>query len=721
MVAKTKRPLRYHLRFQVIPGRNVERDARVLGRLCREHGVEEVVLFFAGEEWNNGLLSKAEEDVWFEAVARTKRVLDRAGVVCSLNPWMTTLHCARARRFPKGRPFRPTVGANGVASGACASFADRKWQRYLADLYGRFSELGFRVIWVEDDFRYHNHGAELGWGGGFEPEVIARFEKKIGRRTTREEVVANILKPGKPHAWRALWMETWRELQLETASGLAKAVGARAPNAASLGLMSSHPSRHSQEGRDWRKLFAALSIDGRVAHRPHYAPYNDAVGRAEAYGILMLDVQRNFRPADAEVAPEVENFPFTAWSKSDTQTWAEMALALFYGSDALLLDLFPFCGNRADLEPAVWGMLDRSRPGLEWIAARFTPDLKTCGVGLPWHEDACAHVRTALGKSMDEIDASSFPPGYFLLSAGVPVSAGPQPVNAVFGPLAWAFPDDELRRMLGGGLLLDGVSAEILCQRGFAKEIGLASAKIVGREENAYSVEETISPRCGVERGLYYSVNLQKQLAVLRPARGAEAWTHVITAEKKPVGAGLVAFRNALGGRVVTLAATDPAGLALFDSRQTIYQNAVRFLTGDAFAMPLVTGGPRLMPIHLKGPSGEWLLVFNASADAARPVITLPAAARRPQATLLAPLVAPRPLPLAIRDGNRIEAKAEVPALGFAAVQLVNGDDSTVKAASVDVKRLKRLPDLTAFRASLKVTKGTLTASLLEMRNEERC
>lgn len=665
-----RRPLRYHLRFQIIPGRNIDRDARALARLCRKHRVEEVVLFFAAEEWNNGLLSKSEEDLWFDTLARAKRILDRAGVVCSLNPWMTTLHCARGRAFPKGRSFRPMVGPNGVASRACASFADPNWRRYLSDLYGRFAELGFRVLWVEDDFRFHNHGAELGWGGGFEPEAIARFEKKIDRKTTRQEVLANILKPGVPHPWRALWMQTWRELQLETAAELARAVAERAPNPARLGLMSSTPSRHTQEGRDWQKLFAALSIDGRVAHRPHYAPYSDAIGRTEAYGIMMLDIQRNFRPAGVEVAPEVENFPFTAWTKSDTQTWAEMALALLHGSDALLLDLFPFCANRADTEPAVWSLLDRSRPALEWIAARFTPDLKTCGIGLPWRQDAAAHVRTERGSAMDELDVSSFTPGYFLLSAGVPVSAGPQPLNAVFGPMAWVHPDDELRRMLSGGLLLDGIAAQILCLRGFAKHIGLASVELLDREESTYSLEEVLSPRLGAPVGHLFSVNLQKKLAALRPARGAQPWTRIITPERKPVGPGLVAFRNALGGRVVTLAATDPAGLPMSDARQALYQSAVRFLAPRAAAPVMVTGGPRLMPIHLKSSSAEWLLIFNAGADPARPVLTLPAPVRHAKATLLAPLAAPRPLPFVLRNGTHIETQADLPAFGFAAIAL---------------------------------------------------
>jgi hypothetical protein len=340
MSAGSSKPLRYHLRFQIAPGPNVERNARALARFCAERGVEEVVLFFAAEEWNNGLLSAEEEDLWFETVATAKKVLDEAGVVTSLNPWMTVLHTDRGRRFPPDRTFKPMESPLGEQSSACASFADPEWQTYVQNLYGRFARLGFRVLWVEDDFRYHNH-APLTWGGGFERGIIERFERKIGKPVAREELVSAILQPGTPHPWRRLWMETWRELHLEVARGIADVVLRNAPGRSELGLMSSHPSSHSVEGRDWKRLFEALAIDGEVAHRPHYAGYSEIPGRSRDYSIMMLDVQRNFRPKNAEVAPEVENFPFTAWSKSDAQTWSEMALCMFYGADALLLDLFP--------------------------------------------------------------------------------------------------------------------------------------------------------------------------------------------------------------------------------------------------------------------------------------------------------------------------------------------------------------------------------------------
>jgi len=667
-IDSSSKPLRYHLRFQIIPGKNVERDAHILANFCKKHGVEEVVLFFAAEEWNNGLLSAKEEDAWFATIKKTKSILDKAGVVTSLNPWMTVLHCARGRTFPQDRKFKPIVSPAGEVDKACASFADPNWQKYIYKLYGRFAKVGFRVVWVEDDFRYHNH-TPLTWGGGFEPEVLSHFAQKIGRRVSREEVLKNILKPGKPHPWRVKWMETWRGIQLEVAEGLAETVAENAPHKSKIGLMSSRPSTHSIEGRDWQKLFAAFSINGQVAHRPHCAGYGESPGKCKDYTIMMLDVQRNFRPPYCEVAPEVENFPFTNWNKSDSLTWAEMAFCMFYGSDALLLDLFPFSGNPADEEPQIGKLLDKSRPGLEWIYTKFSKDLRTQGVGIPWKEDAQAHVRTFEGQSLQELNATSFAPGSFLLPYGVPVSANPQRINAIFGSLAWAFNDRELQEMLSGGLLLDGVSADILCQRGFGQHVGVDFKRWVNREESKYATEKVTSKEAGLQEGLYFNANLIPCLSMIEPRPGAQEWTAIITPEKERFGAGIIVYENKLGGRIVTCAVPNPAGLPRSYQRQIIIQKAIDFLACGKFASAMVTGGAHLIPIHFTKENENFVVIFNGSPDTAKPVIRMDGLnAKSMQATLLVPLAKPVKVKVNVISKGKvviITSQTKIPYLGF--------------------------------------------------------
>lgn len=666
--ARARKAVRYHLRFQIMPGENVERDTEALAQFCTTHGVEEVVLFYAGEEWNDGLLSPAEENLWFDIVRRAKEILNGAGIVVSLNPWATVLHVDRGRRLPPGRGLQAAVSPAGEVATAVGSFGDPAWRTYIEDQFGRFAELGFRIIWVEDDFRYHNHGP-LTWGSGFEPAVLARFAAEVGYDVTREEVVTNILQPGEPHPWRTLWMKTWRELQLEAAAGMARAVANKAPGATRLGLMSSAPSVHSIEGRDWPALFAALGIDGRVAHRPHFVSYYSAPGRDRAHSIMMLEMQRQLRPARCEVAPEIENSAWTPWGKSDAEIWADMALAMFFGSDALLLNLFPMIGNPPEHHPRVGELLDCSRPALEWICERFPEPLGTCGVGLPWRQDAAERLHTIRGETLDELDATPFEPAYLLVPYGVPISSSPGSVNGLFGQLAWAFTDAEIEEMFSRGLFLDARSADILGQRGFSEEIGVRVEKWVGREEHRYSMEQFLTSETGVAPGLLFTVNLLPEIAVLEPLPGAREWTSIVTPTLERLGAGFVAFENDRGGRVVTTAMADPARLPRYDQRQIMVQRAVRFLAGDALSMALVAGSPYLLPIHFTAGNRHAVVVFNGGVDLAHPVLHLPGALDEPpQATLLAPLSEPAPAPaeISVADGETIvSVQCNVPYMAY--------------------------------------------------------
>lgn len=668
---------RYHLRFQILPGTEVRRDAKVLAEHCVRHRVEEVVLFFAAEEWNNGLLSRKDENVWFRTVREAKKVLEAHGISVSLNPWMTVLHSGCGRHFPADRKFRPMVSPSGEVSKACASFADPAWQKYLCNLYGRFASLGFRVIWVEDDFRYHNH-SPLDWGGGFEPGMLKRFSKKAGRLVSREALVKALLKPGSPHPWRALWMETWRETQLEAARALAASVAASAPGATKIGLMTSHPALHSTEGRKWDHFFEAFTLDGQVVHRPHFQHYREVTGPEVSYSFAMMDIQKDFRPPASEVAPEIENAYFTSWNKSDSLTWAHMTIAQLFGSDALLLDLFPFSGNSASTEPAVWSLLDRCRPALEWVGSRFSKNLETQGVGIPWRQDAQTRIRTSEGKSFQELylepDVMGHRASDFLMRYGVAVSLRQQTTNAVFGRLAWVFSDEEWRDLLKGGLLLDATSVEILCQRGFAKDVGVDFLGMAGREDDSYSLERVVSKECGVSPGFYSNMNIP-QIGKLRLRKGAKEWTEILRPDGSRVGAGTVAFENRQGGRVVTFAAADPNALARSNQRQAMVHSAVRFAAGRRAVPVLVAGGPYLMVEAFAKEGKRFVTVFNGSPDANRPLVRLHSdRPRKIAATLLKPLEKPAAACVSVtraRNGvATVTSLTPLPYLGFLVLEM---------------------------------------------------
>ncbi|MEV7401559.1 hypothetical protein AB0N93_14325 [Streptomyces sp. NPDC091267] len=643
-------PARYHLRFQVQPD-SAARQAEELAAFCRDSDVAEVVLLLAAEEFHGGHPTPAEEDRLYETTAAAAAVLREAGVEVSLNPWVTTGHADRGRRGRHG--FAPMVGADGTAAAGQASFACPRWRSWLTAHYARFAGLGFRVLWLEDDFRFHNH-APLEWGGGFEPLMLARFAELAGRPVERTELVATVTAPGEPHPWRALLQQTWNEAQLEVATEVAEAVGKHSGGRSRLGLMSSLPSVHAVEGRDWPALFDALSIEGQVVQRPHFAPYSDAPGRTLSGSVWLLESQRALRPAGVRVEPEIENWPHTAWSKSDTQTWSELVTAQLSGADALFLNLHPSQSGHARRYPRIASLLRRSRPALDHVADLHHDELGTLGVGVPVPPNAPGHVRTRRSGHLADLAVDPGPSADFLLRHGVPVTAGAAPVQALFGEAADAFDDATLHHMLSGGLLLDGVAADLLTRRGFGQFLPATVTELVDREAASepgpYSLERVLTPPPSVVDtdgvDLFLSVNLQPALARLRPAEGAEVWSEVLTPDLRPWGAGRCVGDNALGGRVAVLAATAPHLLPYNDDGQALLHALVRRLEGDTPTLPLVSGGPYLIPRLARTAHARRLAIANGSADPARPRISLPDTTGPADATLLAPLTTPAPATL---------------------------------------------------------------------------
>ncbi|MGH4031966.1 hypothetical protein ACQB60_23880 [Actinomycetota bacterium Odt1-20B] len=671
-MAPGPRGARYHLRFQIRPSGHVAEDAAALAKACGAAGVDEVVLLLAAEEAHPGHLAGAAEDRWYDTVAEARDVLAAEGVGVSLNPWVTVGHADRGRRDPHG--FAPMVSPTGQVAAAQASFACPRWREWLYAHYGRFAGLGLRVLWIEDDFRIHNH-APLDWGGGFEPLMLERLSALAGEPVTREAAARAFTAPGPPHPWRRLLQQVWRTAQLEVADTLSRVVADRSAGRSRLGLMSSRPDLSSAEGRDWPALFQALAaVDGHVVHRPHFAPYADAPGRGLTSGFWSLELQRTLRPPAATTEPEIENWPHTSWAKSDTQTWSELVTAQLHGADALLLNLYPTHGARPERYPEVESLLRRARPALDWTAARTDRSPQPLGVGLPFRQDAASRVR-APGPRIADLAVDPEPAADFLLGYGVPVTAEPAPVQALFGRLADAFDDDELLALLGGGLLLDGTAAAILAARGFADLLGVRVRGVVGREEDDRSGPYASEHVGEVPEGhlpdadAVLSVDVQPALARLDAAEGATVLTGVRTPDGRPWGVGRSAYVNRLGGRVVVLAGTEPRALARSDTGRRLVHAAIRFLEGEHPTLPLVSGGPHLIPRLTRNDGTHRLALANGSADPVRPRVawpdTAPEAAR---ATLLAPLAPPRDVPLT-RDGNSLRPQGHVPYYGWVWVE----------------------------------------------------
>ena len=215
--------------------------------------------------------------------------------------------------------WQPMVDPNGMQAAAVVCPLDPGWREYYGEALRLYAKERFRVIWVDDDIRYHNHGP-LAWGGCFCALHVAEFNRRAGvegRRARRSSATAR--RRAFPHPWREIWMDMWDELHCNMLSGWREIV---AKEGCRLGLMSSGMYAHAAKGRRWDRWWKAFGGGGEPVHRPHYFSYGNNPGRSCPAPFAGLDQNRVVQPAQVESGPEIECFPYGRWNKSFRQTGA---------------------------------------------------------------------------------------------------------------------------------------------------------------------------------------------------------------------------------------------------------------------------------------------------------------------------------------------------------------------------------------------------------------
>ena len=638
---KTNELVKYELRFQILPNQFAVQRAKELVKFCLQHRVPSVLLFFNAEEWNRGHVTEKETRQLTAMFRNIIPLFRKAGLGVSLNPWNTTLHRDGGRSLRAGQNFNLMVLSSGKKAKAIVSFACQRWRKYIAKLFGRMAGLDFDVLWIEDDFRFHNHGP-LDWGGDFSPAMLKLFSVRVGRNVSRDEVIKKVLQPGKPHPWRKLWLSLWRECSEKTAGAIRDAVVSANPDAR-MGLMSSNPDVHAVEGRDWLGLFQALAIGGEARHRPHFANYGEVVGRGLFYSYSQLDVQKRFRPPWVESHPEIENFPFSRFKKSDTQTFIQMALAKIMGSEGLLLDLHPMTGISVLDEPGIGELLDKSYPALDWLGKHFNRDMISQGVGVPFIPTNPLERRLQPGATFQDLAILSEFPGSVLGSCGITFQRDFSPaVNVIWGSNAWGLTNEQVRQCLACGLWLDAEAAEILVKRGYGKYLGIKVDGWLEREKSLYSVERIASLKTGVRIGFNLSCNLMNRVLQFQSTDKAESWTYLVDCMDKCLGTFLSVYRNALGGTVAVSAfpLNEQSSWNLNFQRQILAQNLIKVLAGRNPPV-MVLKAPHCLVIDLLNAGERRVVAINLAVDPVAPEIVIPRARQVQEATFIRPLQKP--------------------------------------------------------------------------------
>jgi hypothetical protein len=474
------RPFIYSLRIAIVPGFREEERLGALLAFCRAARIDDVMFFFNGEELNRGHLLLEETRAAAAAVAGWKRRLAAIGVTASINPWSTLLHLDRGRTLRPGQAFTTMVDPYGRAAAAAACPLCPEWRRTIAETFAAFAAAEPWALWVEDDFRLHNH-APLDWGGCFCERHLAEYSRRAGRRLSREEFVAGVLAPGEPHPFRRIWLETSRDTWNDLARLFGEAVHAVSP-ATRVGLMSSDPSVHCIEGRDWGGVYSGLAGSTPPLGRPHLPAYHESSPADYLWRFAAIPrLVRFFSPARTETLPEVEDYPFGPRVSSRAFSRFKVESAIAAEADGVTLDIFSIMGNSVSPDDGMADLLAGSRPFLDALAGLGLRPEGRSGVSVLANPEAAWTLRTDEGRRMEELQPRETTWASLLAVLGVAARFGREPPDdlmavAVSGQRFRSMDRAVIERLFAArSVLLDGEAALTLHAMGLGAVCGIRS------------------------------------------------------------------------------------------------------------------------------------------------------------------------------------------------------------------------------------------------------
>ncbi|MBQ2986751.1 MAG: hypothetical protein IJE23_04640 [Tyzzerella sp.] len=484
------------LRIAIVPEYHEEQRIKNIVDFCKKHKFDNVMLFINAEEYNLGHMTCEEAKPWLAAMKRAKAAFVEAGITVSMNPWIEMGHLDRGRSLRPGQDFVTMCDYNGTESKMVACPMDENWITYFLEFYELLiREVKPEVVWIEDDFRFHNHGF-LEYGGCFCKHHMKAFNDKLGTNYTREEFVDRLFRKYPNEAVKRAFMEVNRECL----SSLAEKIGKMVHDlglGTKIGLMSSgHPS-HSMEYRDWKRIHEGFAQGGTMINRLHMPMYVEDCSMKKYYMEFNQYpfVCRGYLPKECHVLPELENSSFSTFAKDSETLRFQVESAIPLEMEGMTYDIFDFVGNGAieayGYGEAISGITDYLTA--VWESGYSYHDLSGVTILL---DEKNAYNRPITNHKFMDLRPDEFVFGSFLQAHGISARCSKekefrdQVIVLAMGSVH-NFNDNQLKTMFEDNhVILEGGAAKLLIDRGMGHLIGakayreyVAHVDCIGYEE----------------------------------------------------------------------------------------------------------------------------------------------------------------------------------------------------------------------------------------------
>jgi len=613
----------YSLRLTIQPGHHEEASMADLKAFCQEARIDDVMFFINGEELNQGHQTLAEIQPWLDLVSRGRAMLQPLGITTSINPWSTLLHCDRGRQLQPSQHFDLMVDTYGREATAVACPLCPEWRSYIASVYALYASAKPEFVWVEDDFRLHNH-APLQWGGCFCDRHMAEYSRRAGKTLSREEFLAGLLQPGEPHPYRRIWLETSRDTMVENARIIGQAVRAVSAHTR-VGLMSSVPSVHAAEGRDWHGILNGLAAGKTPVIRPHLPSYTEVSPQSYALGFAAVSrMTTAVIPPETEIYPELENFPHSRFAKSKTFTSFQIESALALGAEGITLNLYDMIGNGILPQEGYQTALAANKDFLDTVTRLNLKQARRSGVQVLVSRQHAWHMHLEGGSGMNRLYPSETFWAQLLSALGVAwtyclddqVSGQ---VVALTGQILRAIDPAGIRTLFQHNtILLDGEAAMTLLDLGLGDLAAIQAAGWRQADEGCLAYEQAAEGQiyCKISGARISAQSNVGDYLKIDYAAKVDTISAVFDAYGQETGPGLAIVH----GRVLVLPYGRFSGSGIFGHlnpvRQEMIQAMLQRLAPASIRPACVMDEPFIQVHDFQTADGRFLMLVNSSHDA---------------------------------------------------------------------------------------------------------
>lgn len=504
-----------------------------------------------------------------ETILRFQAALRGYGIICS---WWHTL---TLKSGPT--PWRRIIKLDGQAAPFSSCPLDPEFrERFAADVALVAGTAKPAMIIFEDDFGLNCHGGQ----GCFCDLHLAEFANRTGTYYSREQL-QKIVAERSPAAisLRRAWAGLGRDSLATFAAEVRAAVDVLSPE---IPMGSMQPGCADADGDSTAAVAEAFA--GRT-HRPFVRLYGTSYGSDDASSlpenIFHALYSKQHLPDNFIIYHESDTYPHTRFEMSAGKMKSLMACAYSYGFDGSTFQVRQHLDDPNE-EKGYYEMFCHEKRRFEAIRALAT----TCAV----RGCTVRHDPFWAGVYPDARPGWSWPLAHF----GIPYTTTDSGLTFLSGNQPRACSDEEIRKLLHRGMILDGEAARLLCLRGFSADLGVTvteAVKEAGRLRDLCGQESIREEFVSSGQGRLmtwadtYSPYGNGLLYDVRPtAAGCETVTDVLNFQGSCLGPGMTRHENQYGGRVVVMAMTTHGNRSssLFNyRRQRLLQRLVSWATEE--------------------------------------------------------------------------------------------------------------------------------------------